>query len=270
VKLAISNIAWETSEQEQVFEAMKRLGVSGLEIAPTKIWPDLLSVERGQVEAFLDRLAGWEIQVVAAQALLFGKPELTIFGSEEVRGQTLDYLERVIALVSGMGAKVTVFGSPKNRQRGEMTMELALEIAEQFFRAAGEIAVRYQACLCIEANPVEYGCDFVNTLPEALELVQRVDHPGFGLHIDASAITLNGEDPQIVLPACQGWVRHFHISEPYLGLAGSGETGHRLLAAMLESIGYTGWASIEMRSGLAASNLEAVRRALEFAREIYG
>ena len=38
MKLAISNIAWETGEDEQVYALMRKYGYSGLEIAPTRFF----------------------------------------------------------------------------------------------------------------------------------------------------------------------------------------------------------------------------------------
>ena len=38
-KLAISNIAWHKSDDEAVYTAMQQAGFTGLEIAPTRIFP---------------------------------------------------------------------------------------------------------------------------------------------------------------------------------------------------------------------------------------
>jgi len=37
--LAISNIAWSADQDKDVYELMKKYGFSGLEIAPTRIFP---------------------------------------------------------------------------------------------------------------------------------------------------------------------------------------------------------------------------------------
>ena len=38
-KLAISNIAWHKNDDEAVYTAMQQAGFTGLEIAPTRIFP---------------------------------------------------------------------------------------------------------------------------------------------------------------------------------------------------------------------------------------
>ena len=40
MKLAISNLAWSNDQDEIVYNWMNELGFSGLEIAPTKIFPE--------------------------------------------------------------------------------------------------------------------------------------------------------------------------------------------------------------------------------------
>ena len=40
MKLSISNIAWDTSEDKMIYELMQNHGCSGLEIAPTRVFPE--------------------------------------------------------------------------------------------------------------------------------------------------------------------------------------------------------------------------------------
>src|SRR4029078_117158 len=94
-----------------------------------------------------------------------------------------------------LGAHALVFGSPKNRLRRSLEREEANEIAAEFLRELGEHAFAQRMALCIEANPPEYGGDFVTTTAEAVELCEMVDHPGIRLNADLGGMTLAGEDP---------------------------------------------------------------------------
>ena len=40
MKLSASNIGWSAAEDERVWEKMKQLGYTGLEIAPTRVFPE--------------------------------------------------------------------------------------------------------------------------------------------------------------------------------------------------------------------------------------
>lgn len=41
MKLAISNIAWSNVLNEQMYQTMADMGFAGIEIAPTKLFPDI-------------------------------------------------------------------------------------------------------------------------------------------------------------------------------------------------------------------------------------
>ena len=145
-----------------------------------------------------------------------------------------------------------------------------MDEAVNFFRRLGEVAFDQNTLFCLEPNAAEYGCDFIRTAREGLELVKKVGHPGFGLHLDAGIMTLNGEAYEQVLEECLDSLAHFHISEPQLALIGEGATEHRRIGSHLKKIGYQGWVSIEMRNGLKPSNLDSVQRALDFVQRFYG
>jgi sugar phosphate isomerase/epimerase len=267
--LAISNIAWEPEEDAAAGAALLAAGVSALEIAPTKIWRAPLEATEREVRAYGAALAGRGFTPVALQALLFGHPELTIFENAHTRAHTEEYLAGMLQLAAWLGARVLVFGSPKNRRRNGLPLEEAVAIACGFFRRLGDRAAALGVQLAIEPNPAEYGCDFIRTLSEGAELVRLVGSPGFRLHADASAMILNGEEASAALAGSFDCLAHFHISDPFLGVPGPHAREHRSFARELRALGYPGYASIEMRSGVRASNLEAIQAALEFARQIY-
>ncbi|MOA32344.1 Xylose isomerase-like TIM barrel [compost metagenome] len=142
-------------------------------------------------------------------------------------------------------------------------------IAVPFFFELGSFAAQENTTLCIEANPKVYGCDFITNTEEAISLVQKVNHPGFQLHLDAGAMELNNEDVYSTIEKAMPYLKHFHISEPYLNLVGTGQTKHKEMAGVLRTLGYKNWVSIEMKSGLSSSNIQSVEKALAFALKTY-
>jgi sugar phosphate isomerase/epimerase len=197
------------------------------------------------------------------QALLFGRAELTLFESPAVRRQALEYLARIIQLGGWLGARALVFGSPLNRRVQGRALKEMLPLACDTFRWLGDQARACGTCFCIEANHSVYGCDFVTTLAEAVELVQHVAHPGFGLHLDAGGLALTGES----LANLSVQPRHYHISEPHLAPVGSADTDHATLARQLVQLGYHGWLSVEVRE--SPRWRDNLRAALEHARRDY-
>jgi sugar phosphate isomerase/epimerase len=270
MKIAISNIAWTLEEEPKIATLLQEKGVKGVEIAPTKIWTNPLEAKDIEIQNYRDFWQSYGIEIVAMQALLFGRNDLTIFESPELRQATLDYLTGIIKLGSKLGAKALVFGSPKNRHRGDLTPEQAQKIAQEFFGQVGEVAAAAQVYFCLEPNPVVYGCNFVINSQEGIELVKNTSSSGFRLHLDAAGMTLSEEDLAISLSQAFPYLCHFHISEPYLGQVGAGQVDHATLGKTLENLGYQGWTSIEMRSQSTESNLESVAQALATAQKFYG
>jgi sugar phosphate isomerase/epimerase len=271
MRLAISNIAWPAGSDAEVAPLLHAHGVEGVELALTKVWPEPLAASLAEVRAYRD---GWEqrgLRIAALQALLFGKPHLTLFESDSQRRQTLEYLAGMIERAGQLGARALVFGSPKNRRRGERSPAEAWAIAVPFFRALGRIACRHDVSFCIEPNPPDYGCDFVTTVAEGVELVDAVSEDGFALHLDTAAMILAGDPLAASIASAGKRCRHFHVSAPFLAEVGDGTVIHDECARALHGRDYQGWVSIEMSEAKEVGVWPtAVGRALAFARTVYG
>jgi sugar phosphate isomerase/epimerase len=270
MKIAISNIAWTESEDDDCLNILAEQGITGLEIAPRKLFPRLGQTDPEEIARYREKLAARSLQLIAMQGLLFGQPELTLFADKNRRQQTARYLKEMIDFGQRLGAKILVFGSPGNRRLGDLSLRQAQDIARDFFRDIGDYAAAHALSFCIEPNARVYQCDFIQTVPEALELIAEVDSPGFGLHVDAAVMALSGEDVAATIQLAAGQIRHFHISEPFLGLITQNQTGHERFAQALSQIGYDQWLSIEMKSGVLPSNIAAVQNSLAFVKACYG
>lgn len=270
MKIAISNIAWEPAENEAVAQIMQEFSVSSLEVAPTKLWEKPQDATFQQIQGAKDWWLKRNIHIVSAQSLLYGHPELELFASKENRNQTFEYLSKIVRALGELGARRLVFGSPKNRLLRTLSVKEAMDVATDFFHRLGQVAEEAGTCVVLEPNPAQYGCDFIRTTKEGIELVKQVNHPGFMLHLDAAAMTLNQEPYAETIEMSFPWLKHFHASEPNLELVGAGTTDHPHIAQILKSLGYAGVVSIEMRGGLLSPNTKAVEIALHVITSIYG
>jgi len=270
MKLAVSNIAWMNEEEPEVAKLLQKLGVKYVEVAPTKLWEDPTKASNKNIADYKKFWADYGIEIVAFQSMLFTRPGLKIFESEENRTETLKYLQDFIGLAGKMGAKVMVFGSPKNRQRGEMSEEEAINIAKEFFDALGTTAAANNVRFCIEPNATQYACDFVTNVRQGIELVKSVNNPGFGLHLDIACMTLAGDDVTQSIKDAASVMQHFHVSSPMLEQVEDREDVHHKEAAMaLRDIGYDNFVSIEMKPGENGTNAMRVEKAVRFAQSIY-
>lgn len=270
MKLAVSSIAWTNEEDVEVAELLQSLGVKYIELAPTKRWQDPTKAPTQEIAEHIEFWKSYGIEIVAFQSMLFPRPDLKIFESAENRAETIAYLSDFIGLAQTMGAGVMVFGSPKNRQRGDMPLDEANAIAKEFFGKLGDVAQEHGVKFCIEPNATDYACDYVTTAQQGIDLVSAVNNPGFGLHLDAACMTLAGDDIAKSITDAAQWLRHFHISSPMLEAVPDPAVDHEGAAKALRDISYQGYVSIEMKPGLVGVNAERVRNAVEFAQKVYG
>ncbi len=268
MRLAVSNIAWAADEQEAVLPVLAAGGVSGIEIAPTMVWPGWQGATPDAARDLRERLGGRGFAVPALQSILFGRPELLLFGDDASRDGLVAHVAGVARLAGVLGAAVMVFGSPRNRLRGALSPDAAMEQAVPVFRALGAVCHEAGTALGIEANPADYGGDFLTSWAEAAELVTRVGHPGVVLHLDTACTALAGDDPVAAARSCAGRIRHFHVSAPQLGpVDEDSPIDHPAIAEALRVGGYGGWVSVEMRR--AEAPVAALRRAVAFVRTCY-
>jgi D-psicose/D-tagatose/L-ribulose 3-epimerase len=268
VKLAISNIAWSADEDAAVAEVLRRESVHAVELAPTAWREDALAAPAADVLALRRWWEDRGIAIVALQSLLFGRPDLQLFGGEATRSAMLDHLRRAVDFAALAGARGLVFGSPKNRRRGDVPPSDAFAIAVDFLRAIGAYAHERGTVLCVEANPRSYDCDFVTTTTEAVELCRAADHPGVRVNGDLGGMSVSGENIAQSIALVAPVLGHFHASEPYLAETGSG-ADHATAAQALRAAGYGEWISVEMRVSGAGQNIAAVSRALRRAKAEY-
>jgi sugar phosphate isomerase/epimerase len=270
MNLAISSIAWQPEEETEIAETLQELGVKNVELAPTKIWDDPTKASVEDAVKVVEWWKGYGIEVVAFQSMLFARPDLKLFESEENRAECLGYLKDFIVLAGRMGARRMVFGSPKNRQRGDMSYEDAFDIAKGFFTEIAKTASENNVVFCIEPNAPQYNCDFVTTAKEGAELVRAVNHPGFGLHLDTACMALAGDDIVQSIHNYKDILQHFHVSSPMLDqVEQRNDVDHGGAAKALSEVEYDKVISIEMRPGDNDTNRNRVEQAVVFAQQKY-
>ncbi len=266
MKPAVSNIAWAVADDDAAFALLETAGVKHLEIAPTRFWPDLSTVSEHKARDFAERIHARGFSICAFQALLFGKPDLLVFGEDKGRA-CLDYLAKVCRLAKWMGAKVLVFGSPKNRLRGALSIDEAFVRGREFFRAASDRAEEQGVVICIEPNPDIYGCDFLQSAAETASMVQAIESPGIRMNLDMGELIHHGTDVACAVREFFPVIGHFHVSEPMLASFDAARAAHREAALALKEAGYTGIVSLEMKA--PRDGLPVVRQALQEMLRVY-
>lgn len=269
MRLAISNIAWDVSEDAAIAELLKRYSVDAIDIAPGKYFPEPARATDEEITRVKSWWAERGIEITGMQALLFGTSGLNVFGAPEVQEAMLQHLTAVCRIGAGLGATRLVFGSPKNRDRNGLSDEQVSEIAIPFFRRLGDIAQSYGVVICLEPNPPRYGANFMTTSAETAEVVRQVAHPAIRIQLDTGALTINSEDAETVLQYSAQLIGHVHASEPDLVVLGDGGTDHAKVAACLMQKLPEHIVSIEMLATKNEQHLVSIERALGVAIRHY-
>jgi sugar phosphate isomerase/epimerase len=269
MRLAISNIAWDTAEDRAIATLLHRFGVDAIDVAPGKYFPEPAKA----TDEDIARVKLWwserGFEITGMQALLFGTTGLNVFGPPEVQDAMLQHLTAVCRIGAGLGAKRLVFGSPKNRDRTGLNDQEAMEMAVPFFRRLGDIAQNYGVVICLEPNPTSDGANFMTTSAETALVVKQIAHPAVWMQLDTGALTINGEDPATVLQDCAHLIGHVHASEPDLLPLGDGGTDHGKMVAALEQYLPGHVVSIEMLATRNETHGVSIERALNLAVRHY-
>lgn len=262
MKLSISNIAWTAENDVEMYSFLHRVGFGGVEIAPTRIFPDdpyekLLEAKKWAMDLNLK----YNLTVSSMQSIWYGHTE-KIFESEKERKLLVDYTKKAIDFAEVIGCKNLVFGNPKNRNISDL--RLYIPIAIDFFKELGEYAKEHNTVIALEPNPIIYNTNFMNYTKEAVDMASKIDSDGIKVNIDLGAIIYNEEDINY-LKQIPEFINHIHISEPSLNLIKTRNI-HKDLFKILASINYDRFVSIEMGN---KNNIEQVKDIVKYVKSIF-
>lgn len=259
MKLSISNLAWNTDNNELIYKKMQELGFVGLEIAPTKIFPSEPYSKLEEAESFKNHLNNtYGLSISSMQSIWYGITG-NIFEDKD-QPQLIDYTKKSILFANKIGCTNIVFGSPKNRIIiGDDYEKKAI----YFFNKISEFGSVYNVVVSIEPNPPIYGTDFINTTFEAFDLVMKVNNPNFKVNLDLGTIIENNENVEKIFSNVD-LINHIHISEPFLRKIEKREL-HSVIFRKLKETNYNGYVSIEMN---LQENINDVIDVLKYVSEV--
>lgn len=189
-----------------------------------------------------------------------------LIGPEEDDETVREYLRLAVPRMRALGAQTLVLGSSGARNLPEgMTKE---EGVRSLSRVVGEVVVPFLECygLTLVMEPIgSYEANFINTLPDGMEIVRAVNHPRVQLLADSVHLLYEREDPAHIVEYASH-LRHIHLCENERALPLEGLTPE--LAAIVDAlrqIGYDGRASFEPMP----YDLPEMRRALETIKKAF-
>lgn len=241
MKLAISNIAWPAEKDRAIYKQMQSMEFRGLEIAPTRLFPENPYDKIKDAKVFSKFLQEeYGLSVCSMQSIWYGRTE-NIFGTEQERQILIDYTKRAIDFAVAVGCSNLVFGCPRNRNFFD---DADKDKGVAFFQIIGDYAATCGTVIGMEANPPIYGTNYVNNTTSAIQLVRDVGSRGFRLNLDVGTMIYNAEPVRDLINST-ALINHVHISEPELKVI-QARSLHYELNCLLKKIDYPGYVSIEM------------------------
>lgn len=262
MKLSISNIAWGAEYDPKVYELMKKYGFQGLEIAPTRIFPERPYDMNAEAEEWSKMLQSkYGFCIPSMQSIWYGRQE-KVFGTSEERRTLLDYTKKAINFATAIECKNLVFGCPRNRNLPD---EVDENMAIGFFKELGDYACSKGTVIGMEANPPIYNTNYINDTESAFDLIEKVDSRGFLLNLDVGTMIQNGEDVKELVGRVN-LINHVHISEPWLKPIEE-RAIHSELKTLLADEGYDRFISIEMGK---VDDIDILEDKMAYVRSIFG
>jgi sugar phosphate isomerase/epimerase len=249
MKVSVSNIAWSLEDDEIAAELLNSKNISFIEIAPTIYFPEILAASKEDV---MNVRNFWEkrgIRISSLQSLLFNKPELQLFGDDEIQEKLRRHLLKIGQIGEWLGAQPLVFGSPKNRLKGDISARDAKACANNFFRKLFEEWDFSSTFLAIEANPHDYGADFLTNSIESKIFVEELSSQKMKWHLDFGCSEMEGPSAVNCLKVLNDNPAHVHLSERNLApLKEESKVFYQQFIDQLSVQNYSGFITLEMRN----------------------
>lgn len=274
MKFALCNEMFAELSFEEVFATTRRLGYTGVEIAPftlaSGVTIDVRDVPDAKLAEVKQQAADAGLAVVGLHWLLAKTEGFYLTSPDQaVRRATAEYLQALAIACGKLGGTIMVLGSPQQRNLlPGIAYEQAEAYATEVLRAAMPVCADNGVTIALEPLGPAEG-NFLNTAASAIRLAELVDSLNCKLHLDVKAMSAEPDSIDQVIRASRDWVVHFHANDPNLLGPGMGEVGFSPIFAALQDIDYDGWVSVEVFK-YEPSPEEIARVSIEYMCEVVG
>jgi sugar phosphate isomerase/epimerase len=225
------------------------LGYQGIELAPFTLGedPHLMSATRRREIRAIAEDAG--VPIIGLHWLLVTPKGLSITSSDPaIASATDDVIMRLVELCADLGGSVLVHGSPGQRDPADAgNLSQARDNAVRLLSKAGDAAHRAGLVYCIEPLALRE-TPFINTVSEAIEIVDAAASSGLKTMLDTSAAAL-AEAQTVEELIAKHWpsgkLAHIQLNDRNQRAPGQGDDRFRPILKALQGVNYTGPISVE-------------------------
>lgn len=247
MKYAICNETFENWEHARICGFIKSAGYQGLEIAPFTLANSITAVSSGMRAKLKKEAEAEGIKIIGLHWLLAKTEGFCLTSPDiQIRTATADYLVELAKACEELGGNILVLGSPAQRRipsgySKENATDFAVDTLKRTLEGIGKTKVK----VCLEPlSPPD--ADFLNTAKEGVEILDKINHPSYWLHLDVKAMSTETSPTTDVIKEFIGRTGHFHANDHNLRGPGFGNVDFvPIFQALLEKK-YDQWVSVEV------------------------
>ncbi len=246
MRYALCNEVLRHLSFESACRLMAEAGYEGVELAPFTFAPSVEVLDADARTAIVRTAKAFGLEIVGLHMLLWRRDDLHVAHPDPaVRRRTADYLVQLVHFAEDMGAPLMVFGSPAHRSTippltREQALALWLDTLQPALRRCERSGIRI---LLEPLSPAE--TDVLNTLSEAVAVLQAVRHPCLGTLLDVKCALSETDDVPALVRQFAPFLNHVHLNDRDMRAPGFGPTDFAPILNALREVGYSGWCSIE-------------------------
>jgi sugar phosphate isomerase/epimerase len=273
MKFALCNEMFGDRPFADTFSTIRKLGYTGVEIAPFTFAPhnepfDVRVVSAQKLVDVRSMAEDAGLEIIGLHWLL-AKTEGFYLTSPDptVRRKTGEYLKTLAEVCADLGGKIMVLGSPKQRNLlPGVSYEDAEAYAVEVLHSAMAACKQFNVTLGLEPLGPAEG-DFMLTAESAIRLAKMVDSPHCKVHLDVKAMSSEAKPIPDIIRDSHKWLVHFHANDPNMLGPGMGKVDFHPIFAALREVHYDGWVSVEVFK-YEPSPDEIARESIEYMRKV--
>jgi D-psicose/D-tagatose/L-ribulose 3-epimerase len=270
-KHAICNEVYEKRPLDEVCPSIRRIGYTGIEIAPFTLADQPSEITLGERRRYRAMIQNEGLTFVGLHWLMVSPKGLHVTAPDPaLRERSWRHILELIDLSADLGENgVMVFGSPKQRCAvdGLNPEQATANYIEGLARVAPRAHER-RVTILVEALPIGQ-CDVITTLAQAAAIVGQINSPAVRTMFDTHNAVDEKEPHATLVDRYFDLIRHVHINEMDGRHPGTGNYDFKPLLEMLRRRRYGHWVSLEAfdftpgAEKIAADSLRFIEKEVE-------
>jgi D-psicose/D-tagatose/L-ribulose 3-epimerase len=240
MKLGINLYLWADDMHDglmPVLEKLKRIGYDGVEVP-------IFDLDRKKWSLWAKRLDDLGLQRTANTVIA---PEHNpVSADPKIRKAAYEHMQAIVDCCAMVGSPIIC--GPHQVALGVFTGRGATD--EEWSRSVDHLrrVAEYAAdagVVLAEEVVNRFEIYHLNTLDQAIRLVDEVDHPNCRIHLDTFHAHIEEKNTADAVRRAGDRIAHVHVSENYRGVPGTGGVAWDSTFGALRDVGYDGWLTVE-------------------------